>query len=395
MGAVISSSEDENEDNFDLSSLESDSDSSSSESESDFLFGSDTSDDENDVNEIEIELEGVLFGMGNPLLDISATVGKGYLEKYNLKANDAILAEDKHLPMYEEIVKMFAVDYIAGGATQNSIKVAQWMLGKPLSTTFVGCIGQDNFGDILKEKAEEVGVRTAYYRQSEIPTGLCAALLCGTDRSLCANLAAANNYKVSHLQEKDNWALVEQASYYYIAGFFLTVSPESIMLVAKHAAQNGKTFMMNLSAPFLSQFFTKPMMEAMPYVDILFGNETEAQAFADKHEFNTKDIGEIAKRIAGLPKVNSTKPRMVVITQGCQSTLIATGPHELTEHQIIPLDTSKIVDTNGAGDAFVGGFLALLVKGKPVKECVQAGHFAANLIIQRSGCTFPKECTYE
>jgi hypothetical protein len=32
--------------------------------------------------------------------------------------------------------------------------------------------------------------------------------------------------------------------------------------------------MMNLSAPFLSQFFKEPMMEAMPYVDILFGNET-------------------------------------------------------------------------------------------------------------------------
>lgn len=31
---------------------------------------------------------------------------------------------------------------------------------------------------------------------------------------------------------------------------------------------------MNLSAPFLSQFFKKPMMDAMPYVDVLFGNET-------------------------------------------------------------------------------------------------------------------------
>ena len=31
---------------------------------------------------------------------------------------------------------------------------------------------------------------------------------------------------------------------------------------------------MNLSAPFLCQHFKKPMMEAMPYVDILFGNES-------------------------------------------------------------------------------------------------------------------------
>ena len=53
-----------------------------------------------------------------------------------------------------------------------------------------------------------------------------------------------------------------------------------------------------------------------------------------------------------------------------------------------------LVDTNGAGDAFVGGFLAQLVLEKPIAECVRAGHYAARTIIQRSGCTFPKECNY-
>lgn len=31
---------------------------------------------------------------------------------------------------------------------------------------------------------------------------------------------------------------------------------------------------MNLSAPFLCEFFSEPMTKALPYVDILFGNET-------------------------------------------------------------------------------------------------------------------------
>lgn len=38
---------------------------------------------------------------------------------------------------------------------------------------------------------------------------------------------------------KPFWA-VEKAKFYYIAGFFLTVSPESIQLVAEHAAANNK-----------------------------------------------------------------------------------------------------------------------------------------------------------
>ncbi|XP_076821070.1 adenosine kinase-like isoform X2 [Clavelina lepadiformis] len=339
--------------------------------------------------------EGILFGMGNPLLDISANVGEGYLIKYGLKPNDAILAEEKHRPLYNEVVEMFPVDYIAGGSTQNSIKVAQWMLEIPKSTTFIGCIGEDKFGEILEKKAEEVGVRTAYYKQSEEPTGLCAALLCGTDRSLCANLAAANKYKIEHLQKEENWKLLEQASFIYIAGFFLTVSPETIQSVATHAAQNGKVFMMNLSAPFLSQFFIKPMMDAMPYVDILFGNETEALTFSEVQKLETKDIAEIAKKIAGLPKVNSTKPRMVVITQGDQSTIVANGPHDIATYPVIALEQSKIVDTNGAGDAFVGGFLAQLVQGHSVAKCVEGGHFAAHIIIQRSGCTTPGVCEFK
>ena len=41
-----------------------------------------------------------LFTMGNPLLDMQVTNGEGLLQKYGLKSNDAILAEEKHQPMY-------------------------------------------------------------------------------------------------------------------------------------------------------------------------------------------------------------------------------------------------------------------------------------------------------
>jgi adenosine kinase len=40
-----------------------------------------------------------LFCMGNPLLDIQVVNGEEILKKYDLKANDAVLAEEKHLPM--------------------------------------------------------------------------------------------------------------------------------------------------------------------------------------------------------------------------------------------------------------------------------------------------------
>ncbi|XP_011619276.2 adenosine kinase isoform X2 [Takifugu rubripes] len=252
--------------------------------------------------------ENTLFGMGNPLLDISAVVDKDFLDKFGLKPNDQILAEDKHKALFDEIVKKSNVEYHAGGSTQNSVKIAQWMIQKPHKVaTFFGCIGSDHFGEILKKKAEEAHVDAHYYEQNVVPTGTCAACITGDNRSLVANLAAANCYKKEkHLDLDSNWELAKKARVYYIAGFFLTVSPESILKVAKHASDNNKIFCMNLSAPFISQFFKQPLMEIMPYVDILFGNETEAATFAK----------ELGFEVTGRPCSQSwTSTRMTSWTQ--------------------------------------------------------------------------------
>ena len=88
----------------------------------------------------------IILGMGNPLLDISATVETPMLEKYNLKANDAILYEKEDL--YDELLANYKPDYIAGGATQNSCRVAQWLLPEAQSVAFFGCVGK--FRNILE-----------------------------------------------------------------------------------------------------------------------------------------------------------------------------------------------------------------------------------------------------
>ncbi|XP_058507556.1 adenosine kinase isoform X1 [Solea solea] len=337
-----------------------------------------------------------LFGMGNPLLDICAVVDKDFLDKYALKPNDQILADDSHKALFEELVKKFNVEYHAGGATQNSIKIAQWMIQEPHNVgTFFGCIGKDKFGQILKQKAEEAHIDAHYYEQDEEPTGTCAACITGDNRSLVAHLAAANCYKKEkHLDLEENWMLVEKAKVYYIAGFFLTVSLESILKVAKHASENNKLFCLNLSAPFICQFFKDNLMQVMPYVDLLFGNETEASAFAKEQDFETKDIKEIAKKTQALPKVNKKRQRIVVFTQGNDDTVLASGDKTET-FPVEKVDPKDIVDTNGAGDAFVGGFLSELVQEKPLDLCVRAGHYAGHVIIKQSGCTFPEKPDYK
>ena len=47
--------------------------------------------------------------------------------------------------------------------------------------------------------------------------------------------------------------------------------------------------------------FKKTLMDAMPYMDFLFGNETEARAFAESEGWTTTDVAEIALKVSRLP----------------------------------------------------------------------------------------------
>ncbi|XP_076931665.1 adenosine kinase 2-like [Bidens hawaiensis] len=336
------------------------------------------------------DYEGILLGMGNPLLDISAVVDQHFLSKYDVKVNNAILAEDKHLPMYDEMSSKYKVEYIAGGATQNSIRVAQWLLQIPGATSFIGCIGKDKYGEEMKKNSKSAGVNAHYYEHETAPTGTCAVCVVGGERSLVANLSAANCYKPDHLKRPENWALVEKAKYIYIAGFFLTVSPESIQLVGQHVAATNKVFIMNLSAPFICEFFKDAQDKALPYVDYVFGNETEARTYSKVHGWETDNVEEIAIKISQLPKASGAHKRITVITQGADPVVVAQDG-KVTKYPVVFLPKEKLDDTNGAGDAFVGGFLSQMVLEKPIAECVRAGCYASNVIIQRSGCTYPEK----
>ena len=342
------------------------------------------------------------MGMGNPLLDISATVGQDLLDKYKVKLDTAILAEEEHLPLYKELIEdpKYSVEYIAGGATQNSCRVAQWMLtkkGMKDCVAFMGSVGHDDaYGKQLEECATKDGVCVHYYKDtSGAGTGTCAALILDGERALVANLAAANNFKPDHLETDKAKEIINSAQIFYCAGFFLTVSVPSLEKVAQHAVDNGKTFCLNLSAPFIVDFFADQVSTALAYADILFSNESEAAAYGKKNGVDSSDdpdLAKIALHICNLPKKG--KPgRIVVFTQGSKSTLVAKDG-KVTEYAVEPLSKDKLVDTNGAGDAFVGGFLSELVCGNDMEACVKAGHWAARYIIQTSGTQLSGPCEY-
>ena len=101
---------------------------------------------------------------------------------------------------------------------------------------------------------------------------------------------------------------------------------------------------------------------------------------------------EICEFIAKLPKLNETKTRIVIITAGPEDAYICEYDFQLKKvtfkanSKPIILEDSLIIDTNGAGDAFAGGFLANYIKGNNLSICMEEGHKAASQIVKVRGC---------
>nr|O93919.1 RecName: Full=Adenosine kinase [Schizophyllum commune]AAC69199.1 adenosine kinase [Schizophyllum commune] len=331
-----------------------------------------------------------LFCMGNPLLDLQVRDGEKLLEKYGLKSNDAILAEEKHLLLYDEIVKEHEVTYVAGGAAQNAARGAAYCL-PPKSVVYTGCVGDDDLAEQLKAANKREGLDEAYLVKKGEKTGACAVIITGHDRSLVTTLRAAEKFEQSHLSSEAVAPLVDAVQFYYMEGYFVTHGLASALELAGKSAAKSKCFVLNFSAPFIPQFFMPAIQQLLPYVDIVIANESEAEAWASAsgHPAPT-DLAAVAKSLAMQPKTNPARPRVVIFTHGAEETVVVNSaePGRVRTFKVDKLAEGEIVDTNGAGDAFAGGFLGALVAGRELDDSVEAGHKLAKISIQQIGPQF-------
>ena len=104
----------------------------------------------------------MFLAVGNPLLDMIATVDEDFLRKYDIVVNTSSLAEERHMGLFREMVDDWEPVNIASGAAQNTVRVAQWMMGSPGATAYMGCIGRDDYGDTMKHCISADGVNVHY-----------------------------------------------------------------------------------------------------------------------------------------------------------------------------------------------------------------------------------------
>jgi adenosine kinase len=122
------------------------------------------------------------------------------------------------------------------------------------------------------------------------------------------------------------------------------------------------------------QYYYDIVKEVSDNSDLIFCNREEAEVFA---KLTDKDsIEDISLAMHKQLKVN--KNRIIIITCGCDPVSASsydsnTGKLDFLIHSYVnKISNDEIVDTNGCGDSFVGGFLSQYTKGVSLEKCLRA-----------------------
>ena len=270
-----------------------------------------------------------IFFMGNPLLDISVEDPENaLLKKYELETGQAILAEAKHMPLFDEAWKAPGRVALTGGAALNSARSCAFALKQmgvaESKVDYMGSIGSDERGAEIEKLVAEAGVTAHFHKDAEKPTGCCAVVVAPTkERTLTTDLAAACAYKESHYDE--NTAVIKGAKFIYVTGYFITSCMPALVKAAAYANENDVPFGFNFSAVFLQMFEKDNLLKAVEAADYVWCNEDEAaQWIVTAGLPEGSPLTDVAKSIASWKKTNTKRPRIAIVTYGAKPVIVAT-----------------------------------------------------------------------
>lgn len=107
--------------------------------------------------------------------------------------------------------------YEIGGSVTNTARVLQAILKQKNAVTYLGAIGKDADGEIIKNTLYEEGVLCVFKKCEDAQTGRCAVLINGQNRSLCTDLGASKLYKLEDLRDIRVQHSLEHAKCLYIS----------------------------------------------------------------------------------------------------------------------------------------------------------------------------------
>ncbi len=242
-----------------------------------------------------------------------------------------------------------------GGKGSNQA-VAAARAGAP--TAFVGAFGDDSFGRDAQAFLRAEGI-TVHAARKKLPTGNAAILVNHRGQNQIVVALGAN----AALAPRDVPSTLLRSARVVVCQHETNLPLNAAVL--RTARRAGVTTVLN-PAPMRADFDAR----ILAHTDVLIPNESEFVALIARPGFDEAALHALAP--AALHSLcRSLGAPTVIVTLGARGCFVS----EPSRHTFIPSYTGlKVIDTTGAGDAFVGGFAAGLVKFSG--DQVAAAHFA-------------------
>ncbi|MDT8860102.1 ribokinase [Alkalihalobacillus sp. MEB130] len=235
---------------------------------------------------------------------------------------------------------------IPGGKGANQA-VAAARLGADV--TFIGCVGQDVFGQELRENFANEGITFCEANlATERHTGIASITISSQDNSIIVVPGANKEVTPSNIEK---FASVITESDFILLQ--LEIPLETVEHVIKMASQKGTPLIVN-PAPY--QALSKESLEKATYLT------------PNEHEKKQLNVTELMKD-------------KLVVTKGSQ------GVSFWEQQRYITISSYQVdvVDTTGAGDAFNGALAVALSEGSSLKDACQFASAVGAITVTKLG----------
>ena len=259
--------------------------------------------------------------------------------------------------------KAEAIRMLVGG---DAFNVASNLSALGTETTLYSAVGEDAFGAFALDYAEKLGVSTQWIKTTDGPTSVTAVLIHPDgERSFVVQRGASHELKERQISDD----LLRQYDLLYIGSAcgIPGLDGEGLTkLLHRAKVLDCKTAMDITGNP--TRRSAAQLLPALPNLDFFLPSAYEAMDLSGRDS-----PGKAADYFheKGVP--------VVAVKMGGQGALLSAGGKQ----EVFPAYEGPVVDTTGAGDAFVAGFLAALSRGESLPGCVQIGNGAGAKCVER------------
>lgn len=268
------------------------------------------------------------------------------------------------LPVPGETVSVLSKHVGLGGKGANQAAAAA---ASGVNTSLVAAIGNDDAGRFLQNELLRYGIDLSALGIINGPSGTATIMVDDSGENIIAIDNGANDHLTAQrIEESDD--RIKAAAVMVVQA---EIAPSSVTRAMEIADKHHTRIVLNL-APFVS------LATSFQNADPLVMNEIEAGQFLGRPLQNLADVRSAAAEAAH-------QCRSVVITVGADGAILADadGVVHVPGEQV-----QEVVDTTGAGDAFVGALAAGLAAGLPLRDSAKrAVHAAAKSVQHRGAAT--------